>query len=82
MLALQSKELEEGESALKKAIGIKLQRTADQALAKLNLAHIYYVKKEYNSASQLLEEVKAAQVEDLLIKDNIKKLELALANMQ
>lgn len=78
MIHLQKKELKAGEEDLLKACELGLQRKNDKAMASLNLAHIYYVRKEFNSARQFLQQAASCQANDFLIKDNIKKLETIL----
>ena len=79
MIDLQNKHLEQGENNLLQALDIGLEKNADLALINLNLAHIYYLRKKFDRARQHLAEAKAQNANDLLIKDNITKLEKAMA---
>lgn len=82
MIHLQQKHLEEGKTALEKALQIGLRPGNDQALACLNLAHIYYVQQLFDQSKSYLEQALQNQPNDLIIKDNIIKLETALAQLQ
>ncbi|MCB9035705.1 MAG: hypothetical protein H6557_03715 [Lewinellaceae bacterium] len=78
MLYLQHKKLEDAKDHLQRAISLGLKKPNDHALAQLNLAHIAYVKKEFGYARQALADARSLQPTDLLIKDNLQKLEVAL----
>lgn len=78
MIALQKKELNESEKHLKEAIDTGLRSGNDNALAALNLAHIYYVEKREEDSMNYLKKAKSFDSNDLMIKENIEKLEEAL----
>ena len=79
MIDLQNKDLEDGEKNLLTSLETGMEKPTDKALVNLNLAHIYYLRKKFDSARKHLAEAKAQEVNDLLIKDNIEKLEKAMA---
>ena len=79
MIALQKKELPEGEKHLLEAMNTGLRTENDSALAALNLAHIYYVEKRVDDSKSYLARAKSFDSNDLLIRENIEKLEKALA---
>ena len=78
MIALQRKEMPDGKDHLKFAIDKGLRSKNDNALAALNLAHIYFVEKEMVDAKSFLDRAKSFQSDDLMIKENISKLEKIL----
>ena len=79
MIALQQHRLEEAESFLQQAVDLKPRRALDRAYLYLNLAHIHYVKKDFQGARQFLLQTKAENVDDLLLKEHIQRLEKALS---
>jgi hypothetical protein len=82
MIQLQAKQLEAAAGHLERAAGIGLSRPVDKALLELNLAHIRYVRREYADARRHLDTAKSYPTDDLLIRENIDKLERALAALQ
>ncbi|MCP3930386.1 MAG: hypothetical protein GY705_14945 [Bacteroidetes bacterium] len=78
MIALQKKELKSGKSNILKALETGLSNKNDQALAHLNLAHIHYVSSQPQEAKDQLEKAKACNTKDLMIQQNVEKLEQAL----
>lgn len=78
MIALQKKDLAPGEVHLKAALDDGLRNNMDKALVTLNLAHIYYVQKRKKEANIYLEKAKSFETNDLMIREKIKELELAL----
>jgi Flp pilus assembly protein TadD len=82
MIHLQNKELEAGEKHLLQADKLGLDRPLDKALLNLNLAHIYYLQKRYDHSRTYLEAAKAEEADDLLVRQNVSKLEKALATLQ
>ena len=80
LINLQRKDLEAGEQNLRRALDLGIKRESDVALINLNLAHIYYLRKKFDNARKHLEHAKAQNSGDLLIKDNIVKLERAMAS--
>lgn len=78
VLDLQQKALEPAGEALKKAVELGLRQPNDLALANLNLAHIKFVQQELQEAKYYMDEVKKLQPTDLLIKQNLEKMEQAL----
>ena len=79
MIALQRKQLDAGKQHLAKAINLGLRNANDTSLAKLNLAHIHFVQKDFSNAQSLVNEIKTLQPSDLLIKEKIKELEKAIS---
>ncbi|GJM36231.1 MAG: hypothetical protein DHS20C18_52320 [Saprospiraceae bacterium] len=77
MIELQRKALSRAENHLKKAIDLKLDSANDRALAALNLAHLYFVQKNPNDCHHYLQQAKQEKASDLMIKDQIEKLETA-----
>ncbi len=78
MLRLQDKELDEAKPLLREADRLGLSRPVDRALLQLNLAHIFYVENDYEQARHYLEAARSQRADDLLIRDNLAKLEKAL----
>lgn len=81
MIHLQRKELQPGEQDLKKALELDLDQEVDRALAELNLAHIYYLQQRFDQSRQYLQQAKSREADDLLIRNNVEKLEKALASL-
>jgi Tfp pilus assembly protein PilF len=81
MMALQKKDPEKAEPMLLKSLKLNPGRPIDRAFLCLNLAHIQYLKKEYQACREFLELAKAEPVEDLHVKEHIQQLEKALANL-
>ncbi|MEO1517248.1 MAG: hypothetical protein AAFV95_19640 [Bacteroidota bacterium] len=79
MIALQKKELDEGAKHLEQAMETGLRTGNDSALAALNLAHICYVEKRVDESKGFLKKAKSFDSNDLMIRQNIEKLEKALA---
>lgn len=82
MIHLQKKELEAGKEQLLEAERLSLKRPIDKALLHLNLAHIYYLQKHYDRSREQLKAAKAQEADDLLVRENVSKLEKALAALQ
>ena len=80
MVLLQRHQLPEAAVNLEQAVDLGLQSDKDTAIARLNLAHIAWVQKDVEKSQKHLAVAKQMETSDLLIKDNIKKLEQALAN--
>ncbi|MCB9053419.1 MAG: hypothetical protein H6556_28620 [Lewinellaceae bacterium] len=78
MLYLQHKKLEPAKTHLQQAIALGLRKPNDHALALLNLAHIAFVQKDFAQTRQKLQEAQALHPTDLMIKDNLQKMEAAL----
>lgn len=78
MLHLQRKELQEARPLLEQACFLELKHANDNALAHLNLAHIHFVQENKPEAARQLATAKAYEPSDLMIKDNLKKMEAAL----
>jgi predicted Zn-dependent protease len=78
VIALQKKDLDEGAKFLKKAIALGLRNNTDAALANLNLAHIAFTQKRPTEAMKYLQDAKACNANDLMIKENLLKLEKAI----
>ncbi len=75
MIALQRKAFDMAEEHLKKANALQLDTANDRALAALNLAHLYYVKQNPEECHRFLQQAKQEKANDLMIKDQIEKLE-------
>lgn len=81
MIRLQEEALGEAKPDLERALKLGLSTANDRALVNLNLAHIHYVKQNYDASRQYLDSAKAAEPKDLLIKQNLSKLEAALQSL-
>jgi len=79
MIALQQHRMEEAEPHLQNALKMKPKKALDRAYLYLNLAHIHYVKKDLPGARQYLAQAKAEDVNDLMLREHIKRLENALS---
>jgi Flp pilus assembly protein TadD len=75
MIDLQNKKLGEAELHLQEALKLGLRTPNDHALTALNIAHIHFVRKERTQARKYLEKAKSYEANDLMIKDNIRKME-------
>jgi len=75
MIELQNKKLGDAELHLQEALKLGLRNPNDHALTALNIAHIHFVRKERTQARKYLEKAKSYQVNDLMIKENIRKME-------
>ena len=78
LIYLQRKELHEADNMLSEAIELGLEHPNDSALACLNLAHIHYVQMQPDQASHWMEKARSFPSNDLLVKENLQKLEQAL----
>ncbi len=78
MIALQRKELPQAEGQLKEALDIGLRTNNDHALTAINLAHICFLEKRNQEAIAYLSKARSFKSNDLLIKENIKKMEQVL----
>jgi Flp pilus assembly protein TadD len=79
MLELQREELDVARPLLEKALSLGLQSANDRALLQLNLAHIYFVKKDLQTAATYLDQAEAEDAKDLMIQENLKKMRTVLA---
>ena len=79
MIALQKKEMETGEHHLKAALTTGLRTDTDKALIAINLAHITFVSGRRDESMKHLQVAKSFESNDLMIKENITKMERALA---
>ena len=75
MIALQQKELSEGEKQLKIAVNRGLRSKNDNALAILNLAHICFLEKRLDDAQNYLQQARSFNPSDLVIKQKIEEME-------
>lgn len=78
MIALQRKQAGFAEQHLKQSLDLGLRTDTDNALVAINIAHIHFVKKEYKLANEFRLKAKTFNSSDLMIKENLKKLEEAL----
>ena len=78
MIALQQKELSEGEKELKIAVGRGLRSNNDNALALLNLAHISFMEKRPEDTRNYLQQAQTFEPSDLMIKQKIEEMEKLL----
>lgn len=78
MIALQKKQAGFAEQHLKRSLDLGLRTDTDNALVAINIAHVHFVKKEYKLADEFRIKAKSFDSDDLLIKENLKKLEGAL----
>ena len=79
MIALQQKNLEEGEKQLKIAADRGLRSNNDNALALLNLAHICFVEKRQEDTQNYLQQARSFHPSDLMIKQKIEEMEKLLS---
>jgi Flp pilus assembly protein TadD len=82
MLELQREELDVARPLLEKALSLGLQSANDRALLQLNLAHIYFVKKDLQTAGNYLVQAEAEDAKDLMIQENLKKMRTVLAQQR
>ena len=82
MIALQHKELKDGEQHLNKALELGLRNDNDTAMARLNLAHISFVQQRYTTTKDQLKKIKTLQLSDLLVKKSIAELEDVLSKLR
>jgi len=75
MIDLQNKNLGEAELHLQEALKLGLRTPNDHALTALNIAHIHFVRKERTQAKKYLAQAKSYEANDLMIKENIRKME-------
>ena len=78
MIALQQKDLQEGEKHLKIAADRGLRSKNDNALALLNLAHICFVEERKEAAQTYLHKASAHEPTDLMIKQKIEEMQKLL----
>jgi len=81
IISLQHEDLAKGKTHFKAAADIGLRNGKDNALAYLNLAHIAYVQKNGTEAREQLEKAKSFSTNDLIVKENLQKLERALKRL-
>ncbi len=74
MIALQQKNLTEGETQLKIAADRGLRSNNDNALALLNLAHICFLEKRQEDAQSYLQKARSFNPDDLMIKQKIEEM--------
>lgn len=82
ILLLQAEERTLGEKHLREALNLGLFRANDRALAQLNLAHLHYVQHQYAAARAALQAAAAEEPTDLMIKDQLAKMQNALDRVQ
>jgi len=78
MVSLNRKDLEEGQLHLESAANLGMRTTTDNALVCLNIAHIQFLKERPAQAQQWLKRARSFDTNDLMIKENIAKMEQAL----
>ncbi|MCB9285246.1 MAG: hypothetical protein H6563_14335 [Lewinellaceae bacterium] len=81
MIALKRDNPAVAEPLLRQALQLKPERPLDRAYLSLNLAHIQFLKREYQACREFLDLAKSEQVNDLVVKEHIQRLEQALANL-
>ncbi|MEQ8706957.1 MAG: hypothetical protein RIC19_23695 [Phaeodactylibacter sp.] len=79
LIYLQRKDFTEANDMLTEAVDLGLEHPNDSALACLNLAHIHYVQMQPEQAQHWMEKARSFPTDDLLVKENLHKLEQALA---
>lgn len=79
LIYLQRKDLDEAQSMLNEAIQLGLEHPNDSALACLNLAHTHYVQMQPEQARHWMEQARSFPSNDLMVKENLDKLEQALS---
>lgn len=80
MIALQKKELPNGELHLQSALKTGLRNDTDKALVSLNLAHIYFIQKKQEDCREYLHKAQAFKSNDLMIKEKLAELEKAFSS--
>ena len=79
MIDLRKKRMDAAERHLKKSLEIgKMPRNSDNALAALNLTHIYFLQKKYTLAKEYLTKAKSFKCSDLMMKEHLEKMEKKL----
>ena len=78
MIALQQKDLSEGEKQLKIAADRGLRSDNDNALALLNLAHISFVEKRNEDTRNYLQQARTFNPSDSMIKQKMDEMEKLL----
>lgn len=78
LIYLQHRQLDKGENQLLLALGRGLVRPNDRALAKLNLAHVQYIRSNPAEAHTWLQQAREEEPTDLMLKEQLTKLEQAL----
>lgn len=79
IIALQKKNLERGKFHFQEAGKLGLKDAKDNALNYLNLAHIAFVQKEISEAQKNLQKAQSFQTDDLIVKENLQKMAMALS---
>jgi len=82
ILALQVKDLDGALYDLDLANTLGLKTSLDSALNALNLAHIYFAKKDKLKTIEFLDKAKSYQLNDLMLKEKITEMERALKKMR
>ncbi len=82
MIAIQHKDTPTAQNHLKQALDLGLRTDNDNALSALHIAHSSFVERDYKQSSAYLQKAKAFNSNDLMIKENLKELENALAREQ
>lgn len=78
MIELQKKETDPAESHLLRALQLGLRTPNDNAMAALNLSHIYLTKDKKSEARAMLQKARSFAPDDLMVKDYLQKTERAL----
>lgn len=81
IIALHRKELDEGAKLLHQSLDTGLARRNEQAMSHLNLAQVYYVKKDRALAEQHIRTARDLKPKDLLLSKKIEETEEAIAKM-
>lgn len=78
LLQLHYKFMDEGKRNILRGLDLGLYRANDRALAFLNLAHAAYVQKKWQESEEYRALAAAEAPTDLMIRDQLDKLKLAL----
>ena len=81
MIDLQRERLDKAETHFLQALDLGLRNANDFGFAALNLAHIHYVKKDFDQSRIFLDRCKSFQPDDLMIGEKVGELEKALAGV-
>ena len=74
VLALHRQDRTLAEGHLRQALDLGLTHSNDRAIAKLNLAHLAFVRKDFVRSQEWTKAAKAEQPTDLLVKQELERL--------
>jgi len=82
LIAIQYKNIPTAQDHFKQALDLGLRTDNDNALSALHIAHTSFVDNNYKQSTTYLQKAKSFNSDDLMIKENLKELENALAREQ